>query len=250
MYNPLANLDPAMLQQLLAAAQAQQAPAVPVVANVQPAPQPVPVAPTVDINLADVLGRVGYGPELFKKDDPIGTSFTGTVATPTQVKQLTDYITKAPKFFDDGNPIPVLIVGLDVPVTERHPEGRATWHVKGKDISAVNKAMVDAGVPVETIKRGLELGATLTVTFTHTQPAKSKSGAELNDAKIRAVQYTRPGQAPTPPPATGGVVVTPPPIVAQPAAPVATLQVPGNNPAGIDAAAILAALTNATPPAA
>jgi hypothetical protein len=251
--NPLANIDPQQLAAILAAVQGQQAPAAApnVAANVQPAQAPAPVQPTVDINLGDVLGRVGYGPELFKKDDPIGTSFTGTVATPTQVKQLTDYITKAPKFYDDGNPIPVLIVGLDVPATERHPEGRATWHAKGKDIGAINKAMVDAGVPVETIKQGLELGATLTVTFSHTQPVKSKGGAALNDAKIRTVTYTRPGSTP---PAAPAVQAAPAPAVASaataPAQPSALTQAVGNNPAGVDAAAILAALGAATPPAA
>lgn len=206
----ISNLTPEQIQTILAAVSAQQATPATVAANVTPAAEP---APTVDIEVGDVLGRGGYGPSLFSKDDPIGTAFTATVAQPTRAEQLRDFITKEPKFFKDGSPIPQLIIGLDVPVSDRHPEGRATWFAKGRDIAATNKAMVDAGVPRDEIKKGLEVGATITVTYSHNQP--SKFG---NDAKIRTVQYTRPGQA---------AMAAP---VAVPVAPVNNPVSPVNNP--------------------
>jgi hypothetical protein len=248
--NPLANLDPQQLAAILAAVQGQQAPAAPVNPAVgmpvQPAAPVAPVAPSVDVDIADVMGGASYGPKLFDADDPIGTAFTGTLARAVVAKQDRDFDTKQPKFYNDGNPVPVVIIDLDVPVTERHPEGRATHYARGKDIAAFNRAAADAGVPREVIKTGLEPGATITITFAELR--KNPKFPHSNPAKIRVFQYTRPGSTP---PAAPAVQAAPAPAVAQPAAPAAPV-VPavGNNPAGVDAAAILAALGAATPPAA
>jgi hypothetical protein len=244
------NIDPALLQQLLAAAQAQQAPAAApsVGMPVQPAQPVAPPAPTQVVAVSDVLGRSGYGPALFDKNDPIGAAFTGTVAQPTQARQQRDFVTKQPKYYDDGNPIPELVIALDVPASPRHPEGRACWYARGKDIPEINRAMVDAGVPRELIKQGLEVGATVTVTYSHNQP--SKFG---NDAKIRKVQYTRPGQAPTPPASPAAQVpAAPGPVVAQPAAPAQPAVQVNTNPAAgqVDVQALLAQLGAAATPAA
>jgi hypothetical protein len=194
--------DPAILAFLQQLQAQQQAPAAPTVAGTAipvqaaaPVPEPTP---TVAVDVSDVLGRNGYGPSLFNADNPVGTSFTGTVAQPTTARQQRDYDTKEPKFFKDGNPIPELVIGLDVPVSDQHPEGRATWYAKGKDITAINTAMTQAGVPTALIKQGLEVGATLTVTFVREQ--KNPKFPHAHPAKIREVVYTRPGSAPTPAP--------------------------------------------------
>ncbi|MFI7678539.1 hypothetical protein [Actinophytocola sp. NPDC049390] len=241
----LSNLTPEQLATIQAVLTAQpQAPTnAGVAANVTPAAPTAEPAPTVEVSVGDVLGSSAYGPALFAKEDPIGTSFTGVVAQPTRAVQLRDFTTKAPLFFDDGRPKPQLIIGLDVPVSERHPEGRATWYAKGKDIPEINKAMTAAGVPTEVIKQGLEVGATITVTYARDQ--KNPRYPNANPSKIREVVYVRPGT--TPPPAA-------PTAPAQPAAPVtpapAVAQAPAANAPSPEVAALLAQLQAGQTPAA
>lgn len=187
----------AFLQQLQA--QQQAAPAAPGGGlPVQPAQPVQPPAPTVPVSVGDALGGNGYGPNLWNKADTVGTSFTGVVAQPVTAVQDTDFKTKQPKVYDDGRAVPKLVIGLDVPVSPRHPEGRATWWAKGKDLTAINRAMVDAGVPADVIKQvGPEVGATITVTYARDQI--NPKFPDSNAAKIREVVYTRPGTS-TPPP--------------------------------------------------
>jgi len=159
---------------------------------VAPAAPVAEPAASVSIDLGDLVGNGGYGPGLFSPDDKPVTTFTGTLAQPVFAKQDLDYETKQPKFYDDGKPVPLVFVGLDVPVSERHPDGRATWFARGKDITELNRAATAAGVPRELMKTGFEVGATITVSYT--EDRKNPSRPAANAAKIRKVTYVRPNQ--------------------------------------------------------
>lgn len=213
-------VDPAAFQAFLAQLAAQQGTTPAAGIPVTPAAPVAELEPTVDVDISDVLGGSAYGPNLLDKNDPIGTTFTGTLAQKVTAKQDRDFKTKQPKFYDDGKtPVPFLTVALDVPVSERHPDGRATWYARGKDIRELDRAAVEAGVPREVIKAGLDIGAILTIKYERDQVNPQYPAS--NPAKIRSVTYTRPGQPATQAAPVAAPAVAPVQAVAPVTAPVA-----------------------------
>lgn len=199
MTNPI---DPATFQAFLqfqaqqAAAQAQQY-APPTIAP--PVAPQVPVQPTVPVSTEDAMDAAnrpkGYGPSLFKTGtDQPGLTFAFTVAGPTGAKQPTNYKTKQPEFYPDGRPKIELLIPLDVAVSERHPEGRATLYSKGALTDELSRVMSAAGVPQEVLRKGLEPGATGTITYQGKVTRQSKDG-DTYTANAYAVTYNRPGSA-------------------------------------------------------
>ena len=91
-----------------------------------------------------VLDSIGGDstPSAFNKDDPIGTTVTGTVIK-ADIRQVRNYETNKPEFWDDGNPKEQLAVTLDI--GDQQPRGLylKTWSQNAKDFK---KAVQDAGL--------------------------------------------------------------------------------------------------------
>lgn len=92
----------------------------------------------------------------------IGTSVTGRITERPTVEQQRDYTTGDLKFWDDGKPQMQLVVTLAT--DQRDPEvtdddGTRRIYVKGQMKNAVAQAVRAVGA------RGLEVGGTLTVTY-------------------------------------------------------------------------------------
>lgn len=192
-------IDPNALAALVAQLQAQPqtAPAQPGInPPVQPAAPQVPLQPTVPVSTEDAMADAnrpkGYGPALFKTStDQPGLTFAFTVAGPTAARQARNFNTKQPETYQDGRPKIELVIPLDVAVSERHPEGRATLYSKGSLTTELSRAMAAAGAPQEVIKQGLEPGATGTITFQGKVTKQGKQATYTENAYV--VTYNRPG---------------------------------------------------------
>lgn len=118
----------------------------------------------------------------------IGTEVTGTVATEPKVQQQTDFKTGAPKTFANGDPMQQIVVHLQT--DQRDPavdgdDGIRAIYIKSNMLKAVREAVVQAGA------KGLEIGGTLTVTYSGDGPKSGQGTPKLYTAK-----YQRPtGQA-------------------------------------------------------
>lgn len=172
-------------------------------AQYQPAaPPPPPVNATLD----DFFGQPssGGGPSLKFTDKPDGYSYSGVVARPItkgDVQQQTEMGTNRPATYRDGRPKLVMLVPLDVPASQEHPDGRAVWYVRGQARDDLVRAMAEAGAPAGPP----EAGARITVTRVGTRPVPNMSPA----IQYR-VTYARPTGA-------EAVAQQPPVAVAQPA---------------------------------
>lgn len=129
------------------------------------------------------------GPSLSFKDKQIGFEYVGVVArdvTHADVQQMTDFNTKAPLFYRDGRPKFAMKVPLRVAPSQEHPEGEASWYVKGQARDELVRAMGEAGV--EGAPRA---GATIVIKLA----GRRSSGAGLNPANVFEVRYIPDGQA-------------------------------------------------------
>ncbi len=145
-----------------------------------------------------------------------GTTYAGTIAELPSVHPQTDYVTKKPKTYDDGNPmlcvcVPVVING----------EEKAFWANKeGRDgggmFSAIAKAQDVSG-------SRLAVGGKLTVTFTGMGLSKLTN---TNTKKLFTATYEPPNVFATEAPAA----VPAPPVAAPPPPPPAPVAAPAVNP--------------------
>jgi hypothetical protein len=120
------------------------------------------------------------------KFETIGAVVGGVIVDDPQVVQQKDIKTGAPKTWDDGNPMMQLVV--KVKTDERDPDdaeddGVRAIYIKAQMRQAVADAVRKAGA------KDLEVGGTLKVKFTGTEPASTKG---FNDKKIYAAQYEKP----------------------------------------------------------
>ena len=93
-----------------------------------------------------------------------GSSVTGTVAFPPEDLPVTDYDTKAPVLWPDGNP------KLQTKVVLNTPEGAFALYARDRILTAIRKAVGDSGAP------DVEVGGQITVEFT--EYGKPKAGAQ------------------------------------------------------------------------
>lgn len=119
----------------------------------------------------------------------IGTTLTGRVTEKPSVEQQRDISTGEKKFWNDGNPMMQLVVTLQT--EQRDPsieddDGRRRLFVKSQMKNAIADAVRAAGA------KGLEVGGTLTVTFTHELPPKQRGFSPM---KQYAAQYVPAAQA-------------------------------------------------------
>lgn len=122
----------------------------------------------------------------FSKDDPIGYTVIGTVCDPApEVRQQTDLQTGDPLTWNDGSPKMQLVVTIQTTLrADGDDDGKRRLFIKGKSLTdSVREAVRKAGAP------GLELGGTLTVQLTGTEPSQTRG---FNDRKLYAAAYARP----------------------------------------------------------
>ena len=129
-----------------------------------------PAAPPRRATLADAMNQAPSGEGLsisaFLHGGSPGQTFTGTVArtlthADTGVEDGSKYQDKRDRFW------------IRIPFTTylaAFPEGRAVWYAKGADLTRLNAAMTDAGVPLTDIGKGEqgrvpEAGAQISVTW-------------------------------------------------------------------------------------
>lgn len=130
-------------------------------------------------NFLDELGSEGIR-GFFNKDSQIGDSVTGTILDAFQ-RQTTDYVSKKPEFWDDGNPKIQVIIKIKTGLCEDADDnGERAIYVKtwGAQWAALKDAVRATGAT--RTSEAVRVGATFTATLTGTQPSK----AGLSPTKI------------------------------------------------------------------
>lgn len=141
-----------------------------------------------------------------------GTVVSGRITQKPTVEQQRDIKTGDAKFWSDGNPMMQLVVTIQTDLRDPsidEDDGRRRLFVKGVMKNAVADAVRVAGA------RGLEVGGTLAVTYTHDGVAKERG---MSPPKQYTATYTAAAQAAlhTPDP---GTTAAPQQYAAPPAAP-------------------------------
>lgn len=189
-----------------------------------PAPQMAPPAqPLAQGSIDDFYSQPSTGGGKALTFNQVGDRYIGIVTRPLtggDIQQQTD-TRGVPQFFKDGRPKFVMKVPLQMQPSALHPDGLATWFVKGAARDELVRAMAEAGAPAGPP----EQGAILDITHTATRP----SGAGMNPAKLFHVVYTRPDGQTSAPAAQAPVQQPAPPQYAppvQPPAPQPSVQPP------------------------
>lgn len=131
----------------------------------------------------------GGGAALKFNGKPVGTSYAGIVARPitdADVRAQTNNMGQV-QTYRDGRPKLVMVVPLQVQPSQEHPEGVATWWVKGQARDELARAMAEAGAPAGPP----EAGAAIRITLVGQRPVPN-----MNPANQYRVEYIRPGHAP------------------------------------------------------
>lgn len=168
------------------------------------------------------------------KFETIGTTVTGTIAEAPEVRQQTDPTDNSLKFWKDGSPQMQLVVTLQTNQrNDSEDDGKRRLFIKGKSLTeAVREAVKKTGA------KGLEIGGTLTVTYTGDGPQPNRA---LSAPKLYTATYARPdtttqsgeflGVAPQP-------AVQPAPVAAPAASGPSPEQVAALRAAGLDPKAV------------
>ena len=148
-------------------------------------PQPPPPNGSLSDYFSQPSG--GGGPALKFNQKPIGTSYAGIVSraiTDADVRAQSNPQTGQVTTFRDGRPKFVMVVPLQVPATQEHPDGVATWWVKGQARDELVRAMAEAGAP----EGPPEAGAAIRVTLVGQRPIQGFNQPQLQ----YRVEYARP----------------------------------------------------------
>jgi len=140
--------------------------------------------------------------------DNVGDSITGTITTPPEVKQQTNFDTGKPEFWDNGDPKMQLVVTLATDLrdpTDAEDDGTRRLYVKAKLQQAVRDA-VRASSAI-----GLEVGGRLTVTYSGDGEAPRKGA---NPPKLYTATYIPAASVALDAPAPGVTSPTPAPAPA------------------------------------
>ncbi len=138
-----------------------------------------------------------------------GTVVSGRITQKPTVEQQRDIKTGDAKFWSDGNPMMQLVVTVQTDLRDPsidEDDGRRRLFVKGVMKNAIADAVRNAGA------RGLEVGGTLAVTYTHDGIAKERG---MSPPKQYTATYTAAAQAAlhTPDPGTAVPPTTPQPYM-------------------------------------
>lgn len=164
------------------------------------------------------------------KFDTIGKTIAGAIVRVGDPVQQRDFTTGEPKSWPDGRPMMQLPV--DVQTDERDPQtpddnGVRAIYIRGNMQKAVRDALRKTKAP------GLRVGGHLSVSYIGDDTPKQRG---MNGAKLYSASYTPPAPAGADE-FTGGSASVETPAV----------DVPAQAPAGVDAAALAAAMANMTP---
>lgn len=99
----------------------------------------------------------GGVPSAFSRDNPVGTSISGTVRSIEAVQQR-DMDTNEPKFYDDGSPMMQIVIHVATDLRDQDipgDDGVRAIYVKGKNISALRTASRVAGRDYPHVGDGL-----------------------------------------------------------------------------------------------
>ncbi|MSS84997.1 hypothetical protein FYJ24_09515 [Actinomycetaceae bacterium WB03_NA08] len=127
----------------------------------------------------------------FTRDTPVGTQVRGTIISATQ-RQKTDYVTKQPKFWDDGSPQMQVIVSIQTDQrSDADDDGVRSIYIKawGKDKIALSDAIRDAGFTKAT--EALAPGNIFAAAFIGEEPS-----GKGNPMKVYAYQIQRGANVP------------------------------------------------------
>lgn len=167
------------------------------------------------INPLDALTTTS-GKAFFNKDSLIGESVTGVITEAT-VRQVNDFTTGKPKFWDDGNPVNQVVVSIDTDLRDDADDtGERTLYIKtwGSQWKALKEAVRVLGT--HQLSDALKPGNVITQSFTglgktgngfdekiYTFQIKRGADPALNKINEPTTAGSDPwGEAPTPTPAS------------------------------------------------
>lgn len=137
----------------------------------------------------DPLAELVKVPSLSFKEKPVGTAYTGIVVSLPKWAQTTDFATGKPAFWknEDGTQgAKKMAIVLRLRLIDDEKE-YSLWAPKP---SSMLTALVEAQT---AFGRRIEIGGTLTVTFSGTEKAKNP---KHNDQKLYTIEYIGPEEAP------------------------------------------------------
>jgi hypothetical protein len=122
------------------------------------------------------------------KFDSVGTTVSGSITEPPQIRQQTDFTTGKPLFWEDGNPRYQLVVNIDTgnidPAVD-NDDGIRSIYIRGNLQRAVREAVRLTGAD------GLEVGGHITVTYTGDGVATTRG---MSPPKNYSAVYKAPAQ--------------------------------------------------------
>ena len=133
---------------------------------------------TNPLDAIDAALAVG-GRSFFNRDTPIGASVTGTVTSAT-LQQITDYVTKQPRTWDDGRPQQQVVITLETNLCDG-PDDDGTRSVYIKTWGIQGRALRDA-IRASGATRASEIlipGTVMTATLTGTTPSSMGTPAKV-----------------------------------------------------------------------
>jgi hypothetical protein len=119
-------------------------------------------------------------------DGQYGVEVGGIVVRPPTAKQVTDFDTNKPKFYDNGDPIMQVVVHVQTGLRDPQDsldDGVRALYIKGQMTAAVRDAVRRVG------GKGIEVGGELHVRYERDEPNSRGRG---KDKKIYSAQYQLP----------------------------------------------------------
>lgn len=130
----------------------------------------------------------GGAKSAFNKETPVGTTVTGTI-TDVSVQQITDYVTKKPKFWDGDRPQNQIVIILQTnQYDDSEDDGRRAIYIKTWGIWKENLMNAVQAAGYSTASDALKIGNTFTDTFTGTKPSSQGSDTKVHTYRITATQ--------------------------------------------------------------
>lgn len=113
----------------------------------------------------------GGVPSISWKHAPVGTTVSGPITAPPQTRAVTDYYTKEPRFFKNGDPMKQSVIRFKTALRDSdkpQDDGERALYVKGQNIRALADAIRKAGA------QGVEVGGWLSATFVREEPTEGE----------------------------------------------------------------------------
>jgi len=138
------------------------------------------------MGIKEMLAASQGAPSFFNADSRVGDSITGQI-TATAVRQATDFMTKAPLTWDDGNPREQIVITLATNLRDEGPDddGARSIYVKwwGSQRQALVAAIKESG------DDDIRVGGTFSATYVRDEPATERG---LSATKIYSYRYQKP----------------------------------------------------------